>query len=146
VLLPHGTLILVMDGGALRLLRNAGLETAPRLELVASRTFAASAAHKFQGGRPVRVFESVGPVRHGVEAPPWQRRGEEEFAAGACALLLKHLSTGPGLVVIAPPRMLGALRAAYPREIADHVTAEVGKDWTHHQPAEIGRMLQRHRD
>jgi len=44
-------------------------------------------------------------------------------------------------VMVAPPRMLGDLRAHLHPEVAECVVAEVPKDLTGHPLPEIGRLL-----
>lgn len=39
MIVPHGTLVLVIDGGGMRLLRNSGREPGIRLDLLEQRTF-----------------------------------------------------------------------------------------------------------
>ena len=72
--------------------------------------------------------------------------GEAEKAAHAKSvveMLLGDLRKGAfeRLIVIAPPRMLGMLRGAYPSELARAVDAEIAEDLVRHTVPEIAARL-----
>jgi protein required for attachment to host cells len=52
-----------------------------------------------------------------------------------------HVNGFEELVVVAPPKVLGNLRAAFHKEVADRVVAEVPKDLTSHPVPEVARLL-----
>jgi len=45
------------------------------------------------------------------------------------------------LVVVAPPEVLGHLRAAFHQEVSRRVIGEIPKDLTSHPIAEVSRLL-----
>jgi protein required for attachment to host cells len=141
MLLAHGTLVLVVDGGGLRLLRNSGREAAVDLELVADRTFRNPPAHMLDEDRPGRAFESSGPTRHAYEGPDHHRLREQHFAQEAGELLDASIGEGTPVIAIAPPRMLGELRAHWSARIREHLVAEIDKDLSHLSRIEIAEYL-----
>jgi protein required for attachment to host cells len=54
---------------------------------------------------------------------------------------MEHAQQFEELVVVAPPKMLGDLRAALHPEVAQCVVAEVPKDLTSHPIPELTRLL-----
>jgi len=44
-------------------------------------------------------------------------------------------------VLIAPPHMLGSLRATLKREANANIAAEIGKDLSHRSPSEISEFI-----
>lgn len=83
--------------------------------------------------RPGRVVESVGGARHAHEprVDP-HRRAKTAFAERLAAFLEAGDGAPPfdALVLVAPPRMLGDLRAALGQRAAARVVREIGKDLT----------------
>lgn len=68
-----------------------------------------------------------------------------ESSYGACALasarLMGHAQEFAALVVVAPPRMPGDLRAAMHPEVTERIVAEIPKDLAGHPLPEITRLL-----
>jgi protein required for attachment to host cells len=142
VSIPHNALILVGDGSRARFLRNRG--TIANVELVVERELDIENPPTREQGtdRPGRVHGSDGVSRSAIEPTDWHQRAEQQFAVRLADDLYKlghaHFSA---LVVVAPPRMLGDLRAALHPEVKQRVVAEVAKDLTSHPLAEIRRLL-----
>ena len=87
---------------------------------------------------------------HRTEDPaaPWKRptgtsRPRNASPAQVANLLyqMEHAHKFDELVMVAPPKMLGDLRARLHREVADCVIAEVARDLTGHPLPDIGRLL-----
>jgi len=144
MLIPHGTLVLVVDGGGLRLLRNCGTDTAPKLSLIEQQALHNPPSRAFDGGAPGRVFESAGSVRHAYPAADLHQRREDEFAETAYARL-RTLGDATA-IIIAPPRMLGKLRDLYSREFRHGLVGDIDKDLTHHNAADIANFLRHYRE
>ena len=68
---------------------------------------------------------------------------EERFAAETAELLNQRALRNEyeSLIVVAPPRTLGALRKHYHKEVEKRLAGEVAKDLTGHPVAEIERIL-----
>ena len=67
------------------------------------------------------------------------REAKRRFVARLAATLVEAEAKGrfARLVLMAPPRVLGDLRQAMPATLRRRVDAEVRKDLTHAQPADI---------
>jgi protein required for attachment to host cells len=113
--IPTSAMVLVSDGRRARFLRNRGTPLRPELIMELSL---------------------------GDENPP-SVLDEERFAARVADTLydMEHAHRFRELVVVAPPRMLGELRARLRSEVADTVIAEVPKDLTALPVPELGKML-----
>lgn len=118
MLLPHATVIAVIDGRNFELWRNTGNEAAPKLEAVASPKLD---EHDKSAG--ARHYSSSGnPTGHQLD--------EDAHAAAAAAWLngevLGHRIDK--LVVIAAPRTLGELRRHWHGQTSAALLSEVAKD------------------
>lgn len=123
MLIPHGTLILVIDGRHSRILRNDGTDSAPRLHVLEERC-----SHDSGGDTPDTVE---------------RERKEERFGRDVQTRLWKEVDGDGRAILVAPPHMLGLLRQDRPRHA--HPLAEIGKDWTKLSLPEIAELLQQHR-
>lgn len=123
VKIPAAALVLVSDGRRARFLRNKG--TAAHPELVLESTLSSE-------NPPTREQET-----------DWHQQAEERFATQVANLLyqMEHARKFDELVMVAPPKMLGDLRARLHREVADCVIAEVARDLAGHPLPDIGRLL-----
>ena len=95
--------------------------------------------------RPGRTHDSHGTARHAL-APrvDWhefekQRFAKEVAAALDRAALAKDFDR---LVLVAPPKILGTLRATLKKQTLDLVTGELAKDLTNHAPAALPAHLE----
>jgi protein required for attachment to host cells len=140
---PANALVLVSDGRHARLLRNRGTPVKP--ELIIEQAFdRVNPRTRDQGSdRPGRRHGADGVSRGAIEQTDWHKRDEELFAAELAELLYKlgHDGNYEDLVVVAPPKMLGDLRAKFHPEVSGAVVAELARDLTQLSVPEIGRML-----
>lgn len=146
MIVPHGTLVLVIDDGGMRLLRNSGREPGIRLDLLEQRTFHNPPNRSLISDGPGRSFESASPARHAYAVPDHHRKREERFAAEAVELLRKGAGRAVPVVLVAPPRMLGILRARLRKDLAGDVIAEIDKDLADSSPEELIGFLRDHQD
>lgn len=83
--------------------------------------------------KPGRSFDSAGEGRHAM-APrvDWHEQAKSDFARTVAARLDKALKkkSFDRLILVAPPKMLGDLRAALSDRTSKHVTGEINKDLT----------------
>ena len=126
MLLPHGTVIALVDGKHFELYRNGGNEADPELSGLPSPKLDthnhSTASHHSSAGNHAGSLVS------------------EDAHANAAAQWLNSQVLGhkiENLVVIAPPRTLGELRKHYHKQLEAAVIAEVSKDLTGKPPAEI---------
>lgn len=141
--IPTGALVMVGDGRSARFLRNKGTPNHPKLVL--ERTFEIDnpSTHEQGSDRPGRYLGADGANRSAVEQTDWHQLGEDRFAAGIAEELhrMTHARELDELVVIAPPRMLGQLRAAFHRDVAQRVIAEAAKDLAARSVPELAKWL-----
>ena len=122
MLIAHGTLIALIDGHELRLLRNAGTEAVP--VLVKAPTPALTEAHHASGHAGQRLAEAT----HAVAIADW----------------LHHQAIGhqlDHLILIAPPHMLGELRHHLTPAVQKTVVKELAKDLIGRHENEILAVL-----
>ncbi len=141
--IPAGALVLIADGGKARFLRNKG--TPMHVELITERELKQeNPPTRAQGtDRPGRYPGADGVSRSAVEQTDWHQLGEQRFARKIADMLYRmaHAHAFDNLVVVAPPKVLGNLRAAFHQEVATRVVAEVAKDLTPHAVPELAKLL-----
>jgi len=141
--IPKDALVLVGDGRKALFLRNKG--TPREVELVVEREMQRSnpPTHEQGTDRPGRKNGADGVSRGAIEQTDWHDRAEEHFAAQIAQTLyeMEHAHKFNELVVVAPPKMLGDLRAAFHPEVTQCVVAEVAKDLTSHPIPELAKVL-----
>lgn len=116
MLVPHGALVLVLDGAHVQLLRTRGRDSAPDLEAVPSDRLRRCGTRADEAYVPSRVRELV-------------------------AALDPMLAGGAPLILVAPPDSLGALRAELPPAARRRVFAELAKDLARCPPHELADRL-----
>ncbi len=126
MLLPHGTVIAVIDGRNLELWRNAGDEADPRLDqLPAPRLDAhnhSGAGHRSSPGN--HADSQVAEDAHAIASAEWLN-----------GQVLGHKLDK--LVVFAPPRTLGELRKHWHKQTGQAILKEVSKDMAGKAAGEI---------
>lgn len=138
------TWILLADGARARLLVNEGpgKGLAPAID----QDFAGNRQKTRDIGsdKPGRTFDGAGVGRHAMEPPTdAHRHNELEFARYMASVLDDASKRGSfdRLVLVAPPRALGDLRATLPNGVRDKVIAELNKDLTAATVTDIGDHL-----
>jgi protein required for attachment to host cells len=140
MLVPHGALILVVDGGKMQLLRNSGRDSDPALELLRKRRLRNPRNHVMGDDAPGRSFQSVGPRRGAHERDDRHQRCEDTFGEQALDTATELAGNAP-LIVIAPPHMLGRLRAHRKPGARPEVLAEIAKDLAGYSASRITSFL-----
>jgi protein required for attachment to host cells len=140
---PANALVLISDGRRARLLRNHGTPVKP--ELIVEQAFNHENPPTREQGtdKPGRRQGAGGTARGAIEQTDWHQQEEERFASELADMLYKlgHAGKFEELVVVAPPKMLGDLRAKFHPEVAGAVVAELPRDLTQYSVPEIGQML-----
>lgn len=143
VRIPAGALVFIADGRKARLLRNKG--SVRHVKLITERELEQDNPPTRQQGtdRPGRYMGADGASRSAVEQTDWHRLAKERFAAQAADMLYRmaHAHAFEHLVVVAPPKALGDLRAAFHPEVATRIVAEVAKDLTSYPVQELAKLL-----
>lgn len=131
MMLPHATVVAVVDGEKLVMFSNDGNEQEVKLRLLPS-------PHVDSGST------SSGAGHHSSAANPNESQAAEDgFASGTANLLNKQVLDGAisNLVVIAAPRTLGELRKHYHKSLNAVLLHEIAKDLTGHPPRDIEKAL-----
>lgn len=141
--IPHNAFVFVGDGRKALFLRNDGDEKFPNLRTEQVFIDENPATHEQGADRPGRSFSSVGNGRSSVEQTDWHDLEEHRFAREIAAVLAKVIRERniEALVVVAPPRTLADLRAAFHADVKKIIIAEVDKDLTKHPLIEIEKHL-----
>ena len=140
------TWIVIADGEKARIVANEGVGKG--LAAVPGQALATTlhADREILADRPGRVQESVGAARHAIQPRIDWHRFEKRLFARRVAGLLDTLS-GKGafdrLVLVAPPRTLGDLRAALAAATKAKVTGEIDKDLTQIPDQDLPGHLER---
>lgn len=131
MLIPHGTLVAVLDGRTLELHRNAGTDAEMKLEAIAAPTL------------PVGSPDS-GHHHQSSSANPDRRLQEEDAFIAAAAKWLNHQaiqSAFETFVIVAAPRALGELRRHYHTALKGKIIAEIDRDLVGRPTSELSAAL-----
>lgn len=130
MLLPHGTLIAVIDGSAFELYRNAGTEAEPELNPEESPKLDASnhsgGSHRSSSGNP--GGHQNDEDAHAIAAVEWLNQQ-------VLGHKLDHL------VIFAAPRTLGEMRKHYHKLTEQALLGEINKSMAGRQPSELIEAL-----
>lgn len=131
MLLPHGTIVALVDGERFELYRNAGNEADPRLE--AADTPKLEEHNKGSGNRH---YSSAGNPQDSLLS-------EDAHAAAVAGWLNSQVLAHKleNLVVIAAPRTLGEMRKHYHGELEKVLLKELAKDLVGRQGPDIMAAL-----
>ena len=140
--LVKGALVLVVDGGRVLVMRNAGDALDPALEVVEHRTHPNPANRDWLADAPGLAFSTGHPGRSTTgKADPHQASEDRFFEEALVAAGELAQREAADLIVVAPPRALGILRAGYTPALRARLVAEIGKDLAKHPVDEIARLL-----
>jgi protein required for attachment to host cells len=142
------TYVLIADGARARLFvvesGTPGLKPALGQEFIGTNL----PSRQIGSDRPGRSFDSAGSGRHAMEPPTDPHRHAERVFAQEVAGILedaRQRNEFQHLIVIAPPKALGDLRAEFSAALRDRVTAELHKDLTkvpvHDLPSHLAEVL-----
>jgi protein required for attachment to host cells len=135
--------VVVCDGRKALILENAGdaeminLTTREAMEQDDPSTSA-------QGtDRPGRVHQSVGVSRSSVEQTDWHDEAERAFLRRLAQRLDRAVAghETKAILLIAPPRAMGMLRAELSKQVEKAIAGEVTKDYVHQPVSEIEKHL-----
>lgn len=141
--IPNEALVLVGDGRKALFLRNRGTPANPDLVLEDQLEQDNPPTREQGTDRPGRKPGTDGVSHSAIDETDQHQRAEQRFAVRLANTLYQmgHAQRFQALVVVAPPRMLGDLRAALHPEVAQRVIGEVPKDLLSHSLPEITRLL-----
>ena len=143
VKIKSGDWVVVCDGRKALILENEGDAVFPNLRTKETHEHDDAKTSEQGTDRPGRVHESTGSGRSSVEQTDWHTQSETEFLQGLAKRLDDAVSRDQtrSLIVVAPPRALGVLRAAYGQAVQKALTAEIAKDLVNMPIYEIEKLL-----
>ncbi len=131
---PIRTWIVIADGAHARIFLNEGPGRGLTLALPKSPDVPLPPARELGTDRPGRVFESADSSRHALEPrADWHRLEKQQFAREVAHVVDRAAGDNAfdRLVLIAPPKTLGDLRAALCPASRGAIHGELAKDLTH---------------
>jgi protein required for attachment to host cells len=143
MLIPAGSIILVTDGARLRVYRNEGIATAPRLVQLDGLEVHLPSSAQMGDDRPGRSFSSQGTSRSAYERPSPHDLAEAQFAEEAADRVRKLVADGETVLLAAAPRTLGQMRKALGPDVRARLLAEIDADYTKNTPEDLAGLLQR---
>ena len=140
--LTHGTWVLVADGEKALILVNTVDAADPALQVVRVEAQEADATPR-PSESPGSMSDAGPGQRSSVDEGDWHRLAQDRFAHDLADLLYKQAHRGAfdRLVLVAPGRVLGALRETLHKEVSAKVVAELDKTLTNHPIDKIERLL-----
>lgn len=96
--------------------------------------------------KPGRSFESSNPTRHAYEPrTDWHQYHKQLFAKDLCVILERANENEDfdELIIISPPKTLGAIREYLGKQILSKVTVEIPKDITKFTEHELLSYLEK---
>ena len=133
----------IADGARSLILVNQGTDAAPQLSLLAKDELDNPPAREQISDRPGRLSDSGSGRKSATEQTDWHQVSEDRFVADLAGRLSKSAERAEfdRLILAAPPKVLGQLRAALSRQAAERVVAEIHSDLTKHPVDEIERHI-----
>ena len=143
--IDHDALVMVVDGGKMLLFRNDGDAAAPQLTVEEALEQNNPSDQDQASDAAGRTQASSGTAASSMDNTDFHQLNEDRFAAEASALLNKRALANDyeRLIIIAPPRTLGAMRKHYHKELESRLVGEIAKDLTGHPVADIEQAILR---
>ena len=126
----QGDWVVVCDGKKALVLENAGDEKFLNLRTREALDHPNPRTSELGSDAPGRSISSVGQGRSAMEQTDWHDLEEQRFLVRLAAHLDAELNAGAAksLIIVAPPRALGVLRAAYSHNLRRSLRGEIDKD------------------
>ncbi len=142
--IPHDSFVLVADGRKSLFFRNEGDAQFPNLAVEEKQIHDNPAHHEQASDTAGQSMKTMDGRGGSMEEVDFHELEENRFAAETAAMLKGRALRNEfdSLVVVAPPRTLGALRKHYHKEVEKRLVAEVAKDLVNAPVAEIEKILQ----
>lgn len=136
---PVQTLVLLANDREARFLENDGVGKGLRQVRHLDRA-TVSGEDIAYAGQPGRSQAAPGAARHGMEpSTSEEEQNRARFAADLAEMVGQEMTKAghDRLILCAPPKMLGELRTALPKEVMDKLQADLDKDLIHTPLAEL---------
>ncbi|GEO84461.1 MULTISPECIES: host attachment protein [Alphaproteobacteria] len=122
--------VIVCDGAKALFLRNDGDADLVNLTVVDHQSQPDEATRDLGSDRPGRVYQSQGASRSAMGDTDWHEQAEEDFLKDVAKKIeaLVDADEIKAMILVAPPKALGILRAQFASLPAGVIRAEVDKD------------------
>lgn len=133
----------VADGAKALLLVNEGTDAEPRLGVLAKAELENPPTREQGTDKPGRYPDPAGGQRSAVQTTDWHEFEEQRFVRDFAEKLNRAATRNrfERLILIAPPKVLGALRPALSPAVAERIAAEIPSDLTRHPIPEIEKLI-----
>ncbi|MXP48272.1 Host attachment protein [Altererythrobacter luteolus] len=140
--IARGTLLLVVDGSQMMVLRNDGDTVEPELTVIEERRAESEKNADIMADAPGLGFSSAGFGRDTKSRADPHQEAEDRFVIKAAEAFAGHAADQKGdLIIAAPPAALGVLRRKYDAAVKDRLAGEIAKDFANHPVDEIARLV-----
>ncbi|WP_343713183.1 host attachment family protein [Inquilinus sp.] len=141
--LHHDAWIVVCDAAKALFLRNAGDVRLPDLRVIERMDAADHRRTSEEGSDRPGLLQNRSAPTSAIEQTDWHRQEKDAFAAQVAGRLdlLHRQDRGSPIILVAPPRILGALRRALAPAASASVAGEIARDLTKHPVHEIEHLL-----
>jgi protein required for attachment to host cells len=147
--IPHDSYVLVADGAKMLFFRNQGDANNPSLTVVAAEQQADLSDRDLKTDQAGQKPGSPGASGGSTAAEPdFHKQAEDRFAAEAADRINRAALANEfeKLIIVAPPKTLGALRKRYHKQVEGKIAAEIAKDLTGHPVDRIEAVLQNYEE
>ncbi len=142
MLIARDTIVLVVDGARMLLLRNEGDAIHPTFRVVEHRQVDSLPGSALMADAPGMVFQSGSPHTSTYDEGNAHTAAETRFIEAACAALDRLAKETEGAIVVAaPPTALGVLRRCYTHPVRARLKCELDRDYTRLPVPRIAQRL-----
>ncbi|MAC77045.1 MAG: Host attachment protein [Rhodobacteraceae bacterium] len=141
--IDHGTWIVVTDSEKALFLRNLTDNENPNLDVFDEDEQDNPSDRDQSANRPGRMHDVGVNQRSAMDDTDWHELAKERFAKDLSDKLYAEAHKGAfrHLILVASPQVLGVLRDALHKEVADKVIAEIPKTLTNHPVNKIESIV-----
>ena len=142
--IPHDSYVLVADGAKMLFFRNEGDVENLNLTVVAAEQQADHYDREIKTDNAGQKPAGFGAGGSTAGEADFHQQAEERFAAEAAERINRAALANEfeRLIIVAPPKTLGALRKHYHKQVTGRIAAEIAKDLTGHPVDRIEAVLQ----
>lgn len=145
MIIAHGTLVLVLDGGKMLLFRNEGTATSPDLQALEHLEADNPRSAMLGTDRPGRNHARFAGNRSAMAETDLHDEQETRFISDAIAKLTEvHRAEQTDIILIAANSALGEVRKHLSRDLGASVVGEIPKDLVHHTTSDIIKAVDAH--
>ncbi len=145
MLVSHDAMVMVIDGARMSLFRNRGTDLAIDLEVVENDRKHVENTAALGTDKPGRSYNSTGRARSAYQSTDFHQAAEDAFAIAATEQLNDLArQSNVNFIVVATPRVLGAMRHHYSDALKKRITAEIDKDYAGRPAADVAHLLRHH--